>query len=345
MSEHIVVSADRSGLELDEFLCLRFPDLSKRFVRRVVRRGAVLVDGAATRPSQRLRTDQVVSITLDDSEDVPTVPTAPVVGLVVAYEDDDALVVDKPAALTVEGDRWDPSRPSLSGALMAWAAARQPDAGGEGAAFRPRLVHRIDKDTSGAVLVAKHLDSERRLSSAFQSGGVEKGYLVLVEGEHPLADGDEELLDAPIGPDSRRSGRQKVCEGGKRAETVIAIEQRFQGYTLLYCRPRTGRTHQIRVHLSAAGFPLAVDPVYGRRDALFLSELKPGYRPKPGRAERPLIGRLTLHARDLSFPSGPGGPGGDREGSARPRVEVSVPPPADFRRALHQMAKVRPFRR
>lgn len=341
MTEYIVVPRERHGIELDELLCLLFPLLNKGFLRELVREGRVLVDGEKVMPSRHLRADQVVSVELDEEAlDVPQHPVAPVLELEVLYEDADVLVVDKPAALPVEPERWERGNACLSGALLELALRRSevtpdgPIRPTSGLDFRPRLVHRIDKDTTGAVLVAKNLETERRLREAFASGGIRKSYLALVEGEYPLEPGEEEILDAPIGPDRRRSGRMRVDErDGKPSRTRVEVEQRFRGYTLLRCEPLTGRTHQIRVHLSAAGFPLVVDPVYGRRDALRLSEFKSGYRPKRGRAESPLIDRLTLHAHRLAFP------GVDGE-----LHEVEAPVPRDLTRVLKQMAKVRPPR-
>lgn len=341
MSEHVVVPDERAGMELDEFLCLLYPELNKGYVRRQVRRGLVLVDGNPARPSQRLRAFQVLTLELDQMEEAPVPPVAPAIDVPILYEDDDVLVVDKPADLAVEPERWARDRASLSGALLALVTRRsiEGEAGAE-VPYRPRLVHRIDKDTTGLVIVAKNLESERRLRRAFDEGRVEKRYLALVEGEHPAADGAEETIDLPLGPDPRKSGRQVVDRReGKPARTRVSVEERFRGYTLLACRPVTGRTHQIRVHLAAAGFPLAVDSVYGRRDGLLLSELKAGYRPKPGRIERPLIGRLTLHASEVSFPSSSGG-----EGEGEKRVRVGSPLPSDFERVLKQLRKVRPPR-
>jgi 23S rRNA-/tRNA-specific pseudouridylate synthase len=178
------------------------------------------------------------------------------------------------------------------------------------------------------------VESERRLRSAFDGGEVHKTYLALVEGEHPLADGESEIIDLPIGPDERKSGRMSVDPvNGKPSQTRIRIEQRFRGYTLLRCEPLTGRTHQIRVHLREIGFPLAVDRVYGRRDALRLSEIKRGYRRKPGQVEPALIDRLTLHALQIEFPD---------PADASRRIRVESPVPRDIERALKQLAKVRP---
>jgi 23S rRNA pseudouridine1911/1915/1917 synthase len=330
---HLSVAREQSGMELDEFLCRTFPLYSKRFLRRLVRDGRVLVDGGRVQPSRRLRSDEVVSIDIDEDAAEPAPVTAPVRELDVLYEDEQVLVVDKPADLAVEPDRWDPTRPSLIGALHALAGnLDDEEAPGR---FRPRLVHRLDKDTSGVVLVAKTIEAERALGRDFDQGRVRKTYLALVEGEHPLADGEHEEIDLPLAPDRRRSGVMVVSEGGKPSRTRVQVEQRFRGYTLMRCEPITGRTHQLRVHLAAHGFPLVVDPLYGRRRSFSLSEFKSGYRSKPGRAEAPLIDRLTLHALRLEFPA--------PQDPSRTVVVESLPP-RDFQRVLKQLSKVRAWR-
>ena len=346
MTSHIPIPPERIGMELDEFLCLSFPLLNKGFLRRQVRERRVLVDGNPAVPSQRLRMDQVLIVDFDDEEDLPEAPVAPVARIPILHEDGLVLAVDKPPGLAVEPERWARGNASVAGALLELALERS-DAGPDDPArssgsleFRPRLVHRLDKDTSGVLLVAKTVEAERRLRAAFDAGEVEKTYLALVEGEHPLADGESDQIDLPIGPDERKSGRMRVDRAsGKPSQTRLRVEQRFRGFTLLRCQPLTGRTHQIRVHLREVGFPLAVDPMYGRRNELYLSQIKRGYRKKPGHVESPLIDRLTLHASSIEFPdpaaSAPVASGGGR-------IRVEAPLPKDFERALKQLGKVRP---
>ena len=325
MNRHLCVETTDAGMELDEFLCQTFPSLSKRFLRMQVRDGRVLVDGSAVQFSKRLRTDEVISVDFDEDDIEAATRTAPGFELSILHQDERLLVIDKPADLSVEPDRWDASLPSLVGGL-----ARL----GERLGSHLRVVHRLDKDTSGAVLVARTVEAERELREAFDTGAITKEYLALVEGEHPLADGESEVIDQPLGPGRKRGGEMRVTPDGKPSRTRVRVEQRFRGYTLLRCEPLTGRTHQIRVHLAHEGFPLAVDPAYGRRSALLLSEIKAGYRPKPGRAERPLIERLSLHAARVVIP-------GSASAGTQP-VEVEAPLPADFAKTLKQMAKVRP---
>ena len=233
MSETIVVPWERAGLELDEFLCLHFPEFSKGFLRRAVREGRVSLDGMRANPSQRLRADQVLMVDLDE-EQAPPAPVAPEAAIPILYEDEDLLVVDKPAGLAVEPERWARGAATLAGALLALARSRSPardeadEDGGDGAdedraahdggvadavregpargaplELRLRAVHRLDKDTSGVLVVAKHLEAERALRSAFEHERVHKTYWALVEGEHPLADGEELEIDLAIGPDRK----------------------------------------------------------------------------------------------------------------------------------------------
>jgi len=327
-------------MELDEFLCLSFPLLPKGFLRRQVRDGKVSLDGRATTPGHKLRENEVLIVDFDEEDEMPDVP-APRVELDVLYEDEHVLAVDKPSGLAAEPERWARDKACLSGALLDLALDRagleRSEEGHdtdrfEGLGFRPRLVHRLDKDTTGVVLVAKSIEAERALRAAFDAGEVRKTYLALVEGEHRLPDGEEEIIDLPIGPDERKSGRMRVDrQHGKPSRTKVRVEQRFKGYTLLACEPLTGRTHQIRVHLREVGFPLAVDPYYGRRDSLSLSDFKRDYRKKPGHVESPLVERLTLHARAIEFP---------RVG-AEGTVRVESPLPKDLTRVVKQLAKFR----
>jgi hypothetical protein len=198
----------------------------------------------------------------------------------------------------------------------------------------------------GAIAAAKSLEAERVLRTAFEHGEVQKRYLALVEGEHPLDIGESEVIDRPIAPDERKSGRMIVHPSGKPSQTRISVVERFAGYTLMAAEPLTGRTHQIRVHLSDAGFPLVIDHVYGRRNELKLSELKAGYRGKRGAVERPLMDRLTLHAAVLTLPPVPDSTPIDGEPliPGSPGARVESPLPADLGRVLKQLRKVRPFK-
>jgi len=329
------VLPEQIGMELDEFLSRLYPGVHKRLLRQFVREGRITVNGQDAHPGHRLRDNEVVLVDLEDEELPETLePDAFDGDVPFLFEDAHVLAVDKPSGLAVEPDRWDDLRPNLVATVQGLVEARAASAGHE--PFRARLVHRLDRDTSGVMVLAKTVEAERVLGAAFEEGRARKRYLALVEGEHPLADGEVEEIRLALAQDPKRTGQMCARRDGKDALTLVRVVQRFRGYTLLECEPRTGRTHQIRVHLQAKGFPLAVDPLYGRRKALLLSELKSGYRKKPGQVETPLVERLTLHAASLEIPS-------VAEPGASLRLEAPVP--RDLARALKQLSKVRPPRR
>ncbi|MDE0896356.1 MAG: RluA family pseudouridine synthase, partial [Planctomycetota bacterium] len=360
--EVMVVEAERSGMELDELLCLERPTLNKGFFRRNIRDGVITVDGAQILPNHRVSEGEVILLNFDDDTLFPRSLTAPGLKLDVVFENDDVLIANKPAGVASEPERWSPELGSVAGALLAYALGHEPSADDDedSLEWRPRLLHRLDKDTSGVIAAAKNLDAERILRAAFEGAAktgahdIRKTYLALIEGEWPYA--DEIVLDGAIGPEEtlgkrerrrlgiltkakKRAYRMAVLPDEKKeakpARTRVTIEQRFRGFTLVRCMPETGRTHQIRVHLAHEGFPLAVDTLYGRRDDLKLSDIKARYRSKPGRPERSLIGRLTLHALEIDLPDP------SDEGK---RLVVQVPLPTDFQRITRQLAKVGPYK-
>jgi 23S rRNA pseudouridine1911/1915/1917 synthase len=191
-----------------------------------------------------------------------------------------------------------------------------------------RLVHRLDRGTSGVLLLARDLEAQRALSEQFLHRRVEKTYLALVRG---VPEGDEGLIEAPLTRDPNAPTRMVVhAKRGKHSQTRWQVLERFFGIALVRCHPLTGRQHQIRVHLAHVGMPLLVDGLYGQSDTFFLSSVKPGYK-HGADEERPLIARLTLHAESVSF--------------AHPRtsepVRIEAPLPKDFRATLAQLRKLR----
>ncbi len=226
-------------------------------------------------------------------------------------------IVDKPSGLAVVAER---RRPGETPLLDAIAAALGSE--------RILVVHRLDRETSGALVVATDEAAHRDLSIQFEKRRVSKEYLALIAGVLPA--GDERTIDAPLEKDPSRPGHMRVARGGrpgaKRALTRVRGVERFRGHSLVLAMPTTGRLHQIRVHLRHAGFPLAVDPDYGAGTGLFLSDLKGhGYR-RAGRdrAEAPLLGRVSLHARALEL----------RDPATGATVRAESPLPADFERAI-----------
>jgi len=237
-------------------------------------------------------------------------------GIKTLLEDDAVLAVNKPAGvLTV------PGRHGGKGLLEVLA-------GQAGKEQSLRLVHRLDKETSGVLLLAKTLEAQRNLSRQFRNREVRKEYLALVDG---LIDADAGTVEAALGPHPRMGNKKVVNEKKGRASiTQWAVEERFNGIMLLRCFPLTGRQHQIRVHLTHIGLPLLVDSLYSGSSAFYLSRVKPNYRPSSKHEERPLIARLTLHAEVLTFNH----PADGRE----IRVEAGLP--KDFRATLNQLRKL-----
>ena len=190
-----------------------------------------------------------------------------------------------------------------------------------------RLVHRIDRDTSGVLLLARTSDSQRALTRQFMDRTVAKTYLAIVRGSPADSAG---RIDAPVG--EMRGNLVRVCVNprrGKPAVTDWEVLERFVGYTLLRCRPLTGRQHQIRLHMQIAGMPLAVDDLYGGSSGILLSSFKHDYKLGRGREERPLIARLTLHAESIEF---------DHPSQGK-RMRFEAPLPKDFRATLNQLRK------
>ena len=238
---------------------------------------------------------------------------------------DDWVAVAKPAGLATI-----PGRAETDSVLERLGRQLGIPSGGT-ADPRVRVVHRLDKDTSGVLLFAKNTATQRHLSHQFQNNAVDKEYVALVVGRPQAAEGD---VDAPIGHHPTDPLRMTVVKrGGRPARTLWKLEEAFRGFALVRCFPKTGKTHQIRVHLKHAGLPLAVDPLYnpprpGQSGALMLSSFKRDYRPTRGEDERPLIARLTLHAHRLSFAP----PAGER-------VTLEAELPKDFRAALNQLRR------
>lgn len=250
----------------------------------------------------------------------------------ILFEDDAMIAFDKPSGLLIAPDRWDKQRENLMGLVH--------DKYGHGVAN----VHRLDADTSGLLLCAKTKVALDYLSGQFQSKTVEKKYLAFVvvlpveqamKVVAPIRDASGTLPDAftvelALGEDERQPGRMRVFKGrgGKDSVTEFQMRERFGRFVFLECRPLTGRTHQIRVHLAAAGAPVLNDPFYGDVEIkLLLSDLKRRYKGRD--EEKPLIGRLALHASELTL----------KHPVTKDPVTLSAPMPHEFEVALKYLRK------
>ncbi len=234
------------------------------------------------------------------------------------YSDSDILVVDKAAGILTIADRWDPVAPTIFEELGRSL--------GEAEAKNLLVVHRLDKDTSGLLVLAKNAETHKVLSKAFESREVVKVYHALVRGE---PEWKETLCDYPLRPDGDKLHRTIIDAGhGKPSASEFRLIASFGPYSLIEARPRTGRTHQIRVHLAALGFPIVADPLYGDGKALYLSSFKKKWRGDEY-AERPLLARTALHARSLAFAHPRGGEA----------LSFEAPYPKDFKASVAQLEK------
>ena len=245
---------DEAGERLDTFLAQRCPDLSRSRIQALTAEGCVTVDGAPAKPAARLREGQTVSLVVPPPVPSSLVPQA--MDLHVVHEDSDLLVIDKPAGLVTHPAPGHPDH-TLANAVLAHC----PDLEGVGGEIRPGLVHRLDKDTSGLIVVAKNDAAQAGLSAQFKDRTVSKAYLAAVTG-HP--DPERATIDAPIGRHPRSRTRMAVVSTGRGAVTEYDVLRHLRGYSLVEARPRTGRTHQIRVHMASVGHPVAGDATYGR---------------------------------------------------------------------------------
>lgn len=288
--------ADRSGERLDAFVARRLPELSRSHARRLIDDGLVTVDGRRGKPSEKVVNGVTVAVVIPPPEETDLI--AEPIPITIVYQDNDIIVVDKPAGLTVH-----PAPGHASGTLVNALLAACPDLRGISGTLRPGIVHRLDKDTSGLLVVAKNDRAMRALQNQLKEREVHKTYLALVEG---IPSPREGTIEAPIGRNPRNRKKMAVVAGGRDSMTRYRIREEIAGgrYALLEVEPVTGRTHQIRVHMAAVGHPILSDAVYGRRSEV--------------------IGRQFLHASKLGF----GMPLGGR------RVEFESPLPPDLRVAL-----------
>jgi 23S rRNA pseudouridine1911/1915/1917 synthase len=294
MARELNVTAADAGERLDTFLA--GPLGSRARAQRLIDDGLVLVDGAPRPKRHRLRGGERIAVEeaepppQDDRSDAP---------YEVRYEDGDLLVVDKPAGVVVH-----PARGHRTGTLAQALAGR---AAGGPEPWRAGIVHRLDRDTSGLLVVAKSEEAHRRLRALMKARRIEREYLALVEGRPPARTG---TIDAPLGRDRRERKRISVDSDVPRtAVTHFAVERALPGSTLLRVRLETGRTHQIRAHLQAIGHPVAGDPQYGRPGLYGLE-------------------RQFLHAARLAFD----------HPMTRRRVDVESPLPQDLVAALERAA-------
>lgn len=293
MSQKIIIPESAAGERLDVVLA-ELTGQSRSSLQKLIKDSLITVEGEAPVAKQSVRAGQRVEITQAPAEEVPAAPD-----LEIIYEDDDLMVINKPAGLAVHLSESGRQQPTVA----AFAASKGVE---DSDLDRPGIVHRLDKGTSGLMVVAKNIQSKEYLQDLFRERKVEKEYLALVRGR---MDQPEATINLPIDRDQRRPTKRAVVPGGRPAVSHYRVELELDGFSLLKVKLETGRTHQIRVHMAHLGHPIAGDALYGGPELKGLS-------------------RQFLHAGYLKF-----------EGPSGQLVKLNCPLPPDLQEVLDRLKK------
>ena len=323
---HLHVKVKAEGMRLDHYLQVFFHEFSRSELQNAIAGGHVTVNGRTTKSSYKVRNDDQIVVTMPEPihdvilpEDIP---------LEVLYEDDWLALINKPPDMVVH-----PARGNWKGTLANALAFRFKDAlSRENGTFRPGIVHRLDRDTSGVILIAKEDTTHREISQQFEGRTVHKEYVAITAG---TPDRDSDYIEAALKHHHAEREKMVVTRAddpeAKSATSYYEVMERFRGYGLVKIQPRTGRTHQIRVHLAYVKCPVLCDRQYGNGAPLRMSDLLPGL-PRPD--DEVLLDRQALHALRLRFKH-------PRKGVW---VEAEAPFPPDMRRTLEMLRVHRALR-
>jgi 23S rRNA pseudouridine1911/1915/1917 synthase len=299
--KRLSLSADRSGIRLDLYVCQSSEGLSRSFVQKLIEDGHVTINGESGKASRKVRIGDAILVNLPPPEPSPDLVPEDL-PLAILYEDGDILVVNKPAGLTVYPAPGHPRHTLMNGIL-----AHCPEISGIESSVRPGVVHRLDKDTSGAMVVAKNKVAQLNLASQIKGHRVLKKYLVLVRGSPSPGQG---VIEAPISRHPKDRKRMAVVEGGRQSRTLYKVTRRYNGFSLVEATLQTGRTHQIRVHFAHRRWVVVGDAVYGVRVEW--------------------LSRQFVHAWTLGF----------KLPSSGEYVEFQAELPADLREALETVSRL-----
>jgi 23S rRNA pseudouridine1911/1915/1917 synthase len=296
--EHtFVVEGEAKGERLDVYLRAKLPDLSRERIKSLIEEGFILVEGKSVKPSYKLKGGEQVLVRIPVEKEYSLQPKE--VPFEILYEDEDLAIIYKPAGIVVH-----PAPGHLDDTLVHGLLLKLRSLSGVGGELRPGIVHRLDKDTSGVMLVAKNDFAHKKLTQDFKERRVEKEYLAILYGKLTQKEG---TLDFPIGRHPVQRKKMAVVKEGRQALTKYQVLKLFKKASLVLAKPLTGRTHQLRVHFSHIGHPILGDPIYG------------GLKPDIPRPER-----LMLHAYRISFEH-------PRTGA---HLTFAKDPPEDFERYL-----------
>ena len=280
------LDSDLAPGRLDQVLARLLPDRSRSYLGKLIDEGHVSVDGeGVTRRSRAVSGGQIISIEIPEPASLDTLPQD--IPLSVVFQDESIAVIDKPAGLVVH-----PGAGHTDETLVNALLFHIRDLSGIGGMLRPGIVHRLDKDTSGLIVVAKNDETHRALTSSWNTPAVRKEYLALVYGSPKTSNG---RIEKPIGRDPKDRKKMAVVAAGRAATTLFTLVEKLDHVSLLRCTLLTGRTHQIRVHLKSIGHPIVGDPLYSG----------PQWKGIPDKRAQKVLSsfpRQALHATSLSFP-------------------------------------------
>ncbi|GAA4438087.1 RluA family pseudouridine synthase [Bremerella cremea] len=314
---YTVDNAD-AGQRLDQFLAKKIHRASRGQVREAIDDGQITVNDQAQKPSYKLRADDVIDYPQIDAREEEQTPEQ--VDLDILYQDEHLAAINKPAGMVTH-----PAKGHWDGTLTAALLAKFSQLSDIGGTSRPGIVHRLDRDTSGVLVIAKNNEAHQALTQQFHDRETEKEYFAIVTG---CPDRDRDMINEPIGPHPRYRERMSIVRddpAGKEAQTFYEVAERFDGFSVFKVMPKTGRTHQIRVHLAHVRYPVLCDRAYGSRARITLGEI--------ARTEdaQIVLGRTALHARRLKI---------THPVSGEP-MEFEAPIPPDLHSTLEVLRKFR----
>jgi 23S rRNA pseudouridine1911/1915/1917 synthase len=313
----LIVESRAHGWRIDHYLSRLFPNYSRVMFQKAIEQQAVLVNGLPVKMSRRLRVNDHISVRLPQLPDSSLPPED--IPLNILYEDEWLVVINKPAGMIVH-----PGKGNYGGTLAGALQFHFDELSDVAGRFRPGIVHRLDRDTSGVLVVAKNNQVHHRLSRQFEQREVRKEYRAIAWGNFDL---DSDYIETYMRVNSRNREKMCVCPPGgnaREAATFYEVLERFDGFTYVRLEPKTGRTHQLRVHLQHLGHPIVADRLYGGRAQLTRADIDPKETVSVANEEEILISREALHAFRLEF----------RHPESAQSMQFEAPLPADIEATL-----------
>ena len=260
MEYRFVVTEESENTRIDSTLSFLLPDKSRSYIQKIIKDGAILVNGKAVKQSYTLKAEDEIVCNIPEVKELEVEPEN--MDLDIVYEDSDIIIINKPKDMVVH-----PAPGHMSGTLVNGILYHCKDLSGINGVLRPGIVHRIDKDTTGLLIICKNDNSHNSIAAQLKEHSAERTYHAIC---HGVLKDDEGVIDAPLGRSANDRKKMAIVPGGKRAVTHYTVLERFKNATYVKLNLETGRTHQIRVHMASLGHPLLGDPVYGRGDDKYL---------------------------------------------------------------------------